>query len=168
MISMQASKLINSPTFATPLSSTVWKRESFIHVRNSTSNIKIKDVSILRIWLKLTWFESKALQGLKRQYLLSQSQSSAPEKISNDVKIWWYLGRVHNFNLYLHEEHLLQIKNLKFERNTKQKASCYIKIKNKKNNVFYGESPFKFKSKICKRNIYILVHGEGPKPHYFH
>jgi hypothetical protein len=76
------------------------------------------------MWLKQTWFESKALEGTKRQYLLCRSQSSKPKEIPNDVNIQWYISQVHNFNLYLHKEHLLHIKNFKFERNTKQKASC--------------------------------------------
>jgi hypothetical protein len=44
------------------------------------------------MWLKQTWFESKALEGTKRQYLLCQSQSSKPEEIPNDVNIQWYLS----------------------------------------------------------------------------
>jgi hypothetical protein len=44
------------------------------------------------MWLKQTWFESKALEGMKRQYLLCQSQSSKPEEIPNDVNIQWYLS----------------------------------------------------------------------------
>lgn len=72
-----------------------------------------------------------------------------------------------HFNLYLHEEHLLQIKYFKFERNTKQKASWYIKTENKiqsyipcKYYAFYNsqESLFaKIKTKLTQQTCFLTA-----------